>query len=92
MPIVTHPHIVSTPEVCGGSPRLADSRITVRTVAVAILLHGLTPEEFLQHYPHVSLAAIYDALSFYYDHREAIDREIAEHKALDPGLASTPAQ
>ncbi len=92
MPLVTHPHIVTDPEVCGGSPRLANSRITVRTVAVAILLHGLTPDELLQHYPHLSLAAIYDALSYYYDHREAIDREIAEHQALDPSLHSKPAR
>jgi uncharacterized protein (DUF433 family) len=92
MPVVTHPHIVSDPNVCGGSPRLANTRITVRTVVVAILLHGLTPEELLQQYPHLTLAAIYDALSYYYDHREAIDREIAEHEALDPGLHPKPAR
>lgn len=90
MPLVTHPHIVTDPEVCGGSPRLANTRITVRAVVMAILLHGLTPDELLQHYPHLSLAAIYGALSYYYDHREAIDREIAEHETLDPGLHSKP--
>lgn len=92
MSTVTHPHIVTDPEVCGGSPRLAGTRITVRTVVIAILLHGLTSEELLQHYPHLSLAAVYDALSYYYDHREAIDREIAEHEELDPGVHTTPAR
>lgn len=86
MQTVAHPYIVSDPHTCGGSPRLANTRITVRTVVVAVLLHGLSPEELLQHYPHLSLAAIYDALSYYYDHRTDIDREIAEHEALDPTL------
>ncbi len=56
------------------------------TVVIATLLHGQIPEELLQHYPHLTLAAIHDTLSYYYDRREAIDREIAEHEALDPGL------
>ncbi|WP_447977988.1 DUF433 domain-containing protein [Candidatus Nitrospira bockiana] len=92
MSATTHPYIVSDQEVCGGSPRLAGTRITVRTVVIATLLHGLTPEELLQHYPHLPLAAIYDALSYYYDHREAIDREIAEHEALDPGFHAKTAR
>jgi uncharacterized protein (DUF433 family) len=61
-------------------------------VAIATLLHGLTPEELLQHYPHLTLAAIHDALSYYYDHQETIDREIAEHEALDPSLRTNPAE
>lgn len=92
MATVTHPHIVSDSAVCGGSPRIEGTRITVRTVAIASLLHGQTPEQLLQHYPHLSLAAIHDALSYYYDHREAMDREIAEHEALDPGGGAKPAR
>jgi len=92
MTVGSHPYIVSDPEVCGGSPRLAGTRITVRTVVIATLLHGQTPEELLQHYPHLTLAAIHDALSYYYDHREAIDREIAEHEALDPSLHAKSAR
>ena len=92
MSTVTHPHIVSDPAVCDGSPRLTGTRITVRTVVIATLLQGLTPEELVQHYPHLKLAAIYDALSYYYDHRDAINREIAEYQALDPGLQANPPQ
>jgi uncharacterized protein (DUF433 family) len=92
MSTITHPHIISDAKVCGGSPHLAGTRITVRTVVIATLFHGLKPEDLLQHYPHLSLAAIYDALSYYYDNREAIDREIAEHEVLDPGLSPKTAQ
>ena len=86
MSLVTPPSLVPAPATCGGSPQLTGTRIAVRTVVIAVLLHGLSPEELLQHYPHLTLSGIHDALSYYYDHREAIDREIAEHKALDPGL------
>ena len=34
-------------------------------------------------------AAIYDALSYYYDHRGEIDAEIAAHDALEPPARST---
>ncbi len=86
MSVVTHPYIVTDPITCGGRPHIAGTRITVRTVVIAVLLQGLWPEELLQHYPHLTLSGIHDALSYYYDHREAIDREIAEHEASDPGL------
>lgn len=88
MAIVTHPHIVSDPAVCGGSPRIEGTRVTVRAIAIAALWHGQTPEQLLQHHPHLSLASIYDALSYYYDHRETMDREIAEHETLDPGFTA----
>jgi uncharacterized protein (DUF433 family) len=38
----------------------------------------LTVDEILLEFPHLSNAAVYDALSFYYDNRELIDQEIAE--------------
>lgn len=58
MATVTHPYIVGDASVCGGSPRINGTRITVRTVVIATLLHGQTPEQLLQHYPHLSLATI----------------------------------
>ena len=79
MPTVVHPHIVTDSKICGGSPRIDGTQITVRTIVISTLHHGQTPEELLTHYPHISLASIYDALSYYYDNREAIDQEIAEH-------------
>jgi len=92
MATITHPYIVSDATICGGSPRIEGTRITVRTVVIAALFHGQSPEQLLQHYPHLSLAAIYDALSYYYDHREVLDREIAEHEALDSGFTAKPTQ
>lgn len=84
MPKVLHPHILSDPAVCGGSSCIKGTRITVRTVVVYVLHHGVVPEDLLSYYPHLSLASIYDALSYYYDNREEIDAEIAANQALDP--------
>ena len=92
MPKVLHPHIASDPKVCGGSPCIKGTRVTVRTVVVYALHYGISPEDLLGYYPHLSLASIYDALSYYYDNREEIDAEIAANQALDPpeSVASKP--
>ncbi len=84
MPKVLHPHIVSDSAICGGSPRIKGTRITVRTIAVYVLHQGVTPEDLLGYYPHLTFAAVYDALSYYYDNRDEIDAEIAANQALDP--------
>jgi uncharacterized protein (DUF433 family) len=50
--------IVSTPDVCGGRPRIDGSRITVQYVINEIKA-GVTPEEILEDKPHLTLAGIY---------------------------------
>jgi uncharacterized protein (DUF433 family) len=37
---------------------------------------GLSPEEIQRELIHLSLAQIFDALAYYLDHRETIDREL----------------
>ena len=58
MSAVVHPHITIDPKICGGSPRIEGTRITVRTIVIYALYHGQTPEELLTHYPHISPASI----------------------------------
>ncbi|HEY2883396.1 MAG TPA: DUF433 domain-containing protein [Pirellulales bacterium] len=75
---VLMPHIVSTPGYCGGKPRIADSRIRVQDI---VLLHdrvGLSADEIVDRYPHITLAGVYAALSYYFDHRGEIDGQIEE--------------
>ena len=73
-----HPFIVRTEGVCGGRPRIRDSRISVSTVAEA-LRNGDTREDLFALYPHIEPAAIDDAISYYFDHRPEIDEEIADN-------------
>ncbi len=83
MPKVLHPHITSDPAVCGGSPRIAGSRFSVQTIVEYVLHQGVTPEELHATFPHLTLAAIYDALAYYYDNREEVDAEIKADADLD---------
>jgi uncharacterized protein (DUF433 family) len=87
MPRVLHPHITSDPTVSGGSPRIAGTRFSVRLVVEYVLRQGVTPEELQAAFSHLTLAAIYDALAYYYDNREEIDIEIKTDDGLD---RSTP--
>lgn len=90
MPKVMHPHITTDPGICGGSPTIVGTRISVRIVVGYILHQGLTPEELQASFPHLSLAAIYDALSYYYDNRKEIDAEIEANAELSAQVERKP--
>ena len=68
-----HPHIVRNPGLAGGTPTIDGTRITVAFI-VGQLRAGDTPQDILASYPHLTPAAVYDAISFYYDHQAEIDR------------------
>jgi len=68
-------HIVRTPGVVGGEPRIAGRRIRVRDIVAARDLGGLTPEEIAASvYPELTLAEVYSALAYYEDHRGEIEQ------------------
>lgn len=79
MPKVSHPHITSDPKICGGSPIIVGTRFPVRSVVIYVLQHGLIPEELIARFPHLALAQVHDALAYYYDNREEIEKDIAEN-------------
>jgi uncharacterized protein (DUF433 family) len=60
---VVREHIVNTPDTCGAKPRLAGSRIQVKHVVVMHERQGMTPEQIVSEYPHLTLAGIYAALA-----------------------------
>ncbi len=79
--LTEHPYIVRIPGVKGGEPIIKDKGVTVRTV-IALTRQGVSPEQMVDDYDGVlTLAEIYDALSFYYDHQNEIEQYIAEHRA-----------
>ena len=45
-------------------------------VVLDTLAHGSSPEEIHFQHPHLSLAQIHAALSFYHDHRPELEAEI----------------
>lgn len=74
-------HIVSTPDTCGGKPRIAGSRIQVKHLAIMHERQGMSPEDIVSEFPHLTLADVYAALAYYHDHREAMNAEIAADRA-----------
>lgn len=54
-------------------------RIAVHDIALACYFHGYTPEEIVSAaYPTLTLAQVYAALLYDQDHKDEIDREIAD--------------
>ena len=77
--------ITSTPGTCGGRPRVAGTRLTVRTI-VYRAREGLTPEQIAEDYPHLSVAQVYAALAYYHANRDEMDRRIEEEEAEEIAL------
>jgi uncharacterized protein (DUF433 family) len=75
-------HIVSTPGVCGGKPRIADSRIRVQDIVVWYEAWGLSPEEIVTDFPQLTLAQVHAALAYYHDHQDEIRQHMKDAEAL----------
>jgi uncharacterized protein (DUF433 family) len=66
-----------------GNAHIAGSRIRVKHLVGIKEAQGYTAEQLqAETYPHLTLAQIYDALAYYHDHREEIDRQIDEDDQL----------
>lgn len=72
-----HPYIVKNPEICGGAPTILGTRISVRLIASRVKC-GDASEDILRDYPHLTLAQIHDAISYYFDHKEELEKELQE--------------
>lgn len=75
MTIVSNEHIALDEN---GVARIAGSRMKVMHLAMDKIANNSTPEEMAVAFPSLTLAEIHAALSYYYDHREEIDAQIAQ--------------
>lgn len=60
----------------GGVAWIDGTRCKVVEVAMDHLAHSWSAEEIHRQHPHLSLAQVYAALSFYYDHQAELDAAI----------------
>lgn len=72
--------ISRTPGIKGGTPHIAGTGVTVRTIVRWYQL-GLTPEEIAADYPHLQLAQVYSALAYYHANRAEMDAHMAAEEA-----------
>ena len=72
--------ITSTPGIKGGTPHIARTGVTVRTIVRWYKL-GMSPEEIAAQYEHLELAQIYAALAYYHANREDMEAHMAAEEA-----------
>lgn len=80
--LTEHPHIATDDRILGGEPIVKGTRTPVRAI-VEIWRVGVRPEEIPAGMPHITIAQVFDALSYYHDHQAEIDAYIAQNTIPD---------
>ena len=84
---IKHPYISINTKISKGSPVITGTRIRVIDIAIEYDRLGLTPDQIIDAHPHLTLEAIHDALSYYYENRRMMDKEIKSKKDMIRKLA-----
>ncbi len=85
----THPEIAAgitiDPSIHAGEPILAGTATTVRAI-VELWQQGLAVEEIPLRLPHLGLDRVLEALHYYLNHRDEIDRHLAANRVPEAWL------
>ena len=79
-------------KICGGSPVVAGTRVRIVDIAIEYEYLNRTPDEIINAHPHLKLEQVHDALSYYYENREAMDNKIKEDKQFIQKISETRKQ
>lgn len=79
---IRHPYVTSRKDVCGGKPVIKGTRIRVAQIAIEYERLGRSPDEIIRAHPHLTLAQVHDALSYYYENIEEINAEIRRDEQM----------
>jgi uncharacterized protein (DUF433 family) len=74
-----HCYIVTDDAILGGEPIIKGTRTPVRAI-VEMWRLGIALEEIPHRLPHLSLAQVFDALSYYSDHQAEIQAHIERNR------------
>src|SRR5437899_1039219 len=85
-----HPYIERRRGYRRGRAIIAGTNFPVSSIATYIVRQGMLPEELVRTFPHLTLAQVHDALSYYYDHQPDIDNEIRKNLSEDALTDSLP--
>ena len=80
--LTEHPYIVSEDQILSGEPIIKGTRTPVRAI-VEMWRLGDAPETIPTYLPHLSLAQVFDALSYYSDHHAEINVYIERNRIPD---------
>ena len=79
---VIREHIEIVDAAGGPKARIAGHRVRVQDIVVWHEKLGMSPDEIVHQYPTITLADVYAALAYYWDHREEIERAIADERSV----------
>ena len=82
IPSPVRTRIESQSGVCGGRPCVAGTRIRVQDVFVWHELRGQSADEIVSRFPQLTMADVYAALAYYWDHRDEIQRDMQAESDL----------
>ena len=81
-----YPHLAMDED---GTPRIGRTRYKVIHLATEHFQHGWTAEELLRQHPDLRPEEVYSALTYFYDHRDAmVTRMKASFSALEADRAA----
>lgn len=72
----TKVHIVQDKEICGGQPRIRNTRIKIQHIILEYEGLGWTPDQICDAHPELNLADVHAAITYYYEHKKKIDESI----------------
>jgi uncharacterized protein (DUF433 family) len=75
-------YISREPNILGGEPIITGTRTPVRAI-IEIWRSGAAPEQIAASLPHLTLAQIFDALSYYSDNQREINELIERNRIPD---------
>jgi uncharacterized protein (DUF433 family) len=77
-----HRYIVTDDQILSGEPIIKRTRTPLRAI-VEVWRQGLAPEAIPNRLPHLTLAQIFDALSYFSDHQAEIQQWIDRNRIPD---------
>ncbi len=77
-----HCYIIRDPDILSGEPVIDGTRTSVRAV-VELWRMGVSPEEIPSRLPHLRMAQVFDALSYYSDHQDEIHQYMKRNEIPD---------
>jgi uncharacterized protein (DUF433 family) len=84
-----HLYIVTDEAILSGEPIIKGTRTPVRAI-VELWRMGVAPGEIPHGLPHLTLAQVFDALSYYSDHQDEVNAHIERNRIpedlIDPLL------
>lgn len=73
---VLNNHIVMNAK---GVPIIRGTRYKVMQIVMDVKAHGWSPEEIQFQHPDLTLGQIHSALAYYWDNRDAIEKDIQDY-------------